>query len=95
MFFRYSLIILIAILNSCSSKNMRKKYNYDQIEQNYYPKQYYQQYPRTPNSRAYSNPYKMPQQYLPPLYDSDQYYVAPTQYYNIETPRPSPANDKY
>ena len=96
MFSRYFLIILLTLLSSCSSKNLRKKYNYDQTEQNYYPKPYYQQqYPKKPNSRAYSNPYAFPQQYSPPLYDADQYYVPPTQYYNIEKPQTNPASYKY
>ena len=35
----------------------------------------------TPNSRAYSNPYKGQPSNYPKYYDYDQYYVPPSQYY--------------
>ena len=96
MFSRYFLVILLALSNSCSSKNLKKNYNYDRTEQYYYPRPYYQQQRfKTPNSRAYSNPYASPQQYSSPIYDADQYYVPPTQYYNIEKPQSNPASYKY
>lgn len=64
----------------------------------YYPSQnyfyqgepYYQQpYPAEPGSRFFSNPYAIPPSgsYLPypyPYYDTDQYYVPPSYYNNVE-----------
>ncbi|MFM7558008.1 MAG: hypothetical protein ACKO6C_05370 [Alphaproteobacteria bacterium] len=91
------LIIMLCLIASCSrdndfSNNNASRYYQYQPPQNFrgYNQQYYQ-----PNSRAYSNPYALPQQYATPYYDSDQYYVAPTNYYNIESNQTSPANNKY
>jgi hypothetical protein len=69
--------------------------NYYQYPNNYYnaPSNYYQPYYQ-PNSRAYNNPYALPQQYASPYYDTDQYYVPPTNYYNIEKPVSSGASGK-
>ena len=41
------------------------------------------------------NPYALPSQYATPYYDTDQYYVPPTDYYNIERNQNSPASNKY
>jgi hypothetical protein len=91
---KYFLIILVIINFSCSNNKMQKKFtnpNQYQYQPQYYqaPVMYYQ-----PNSRAYSNPYALPQQYATPYYDSDQYYIPPTNYYNIEKPANTGASGK-
>ncbi len=96
--FKYFLIIFCILTYSCSSKQDQYYENYKTPYQNQYaPPRQYQQY--IPNSRAYSNPYYFPQQYPSPLYDSDQYYVPPIDYYNIENNQNSiqnsPANNRY
>ena len=94
--FKYFLIIICSVIYSCASKQDQYYGNYKtpyQYQNQYAPIQQYQPY--QPNSRAYSNPYAFPQQYAPPFYDSDQYYVPPTNYYNIERNQPSPASNKY
>ena len=98
--FKYFLIIFCAIIYSCSSKQDKYYENYKtpyQYQNQYAPTQQYQPY--APNSRAYNNPYALPQQYATPYYDADQYYVPPTNYYNIENNQNSiqnsPANNKY
>jgi hypothetical protein len=97
----FSLLIFFTLISCNSNKNYDK---YDYIKPNY---QYNQQYQRQqnvpkyyypPNSRYYNDPYILPQQNASPYYDIDQYYVPPTNYYNIETERSqqhSPANNKY
>lgn len=88
---------MLCIIASCSSDNDFSNANSPRYYQ-YQPPQYYQGYVQPyyqPNSRAYSNPYALPQQYATPYYDSDQYYVPPTNYYNIERNQNSPANNKY
>jgi len=60
---------------------------YQQPQQYYQqPAPYYSPYQNVaPGSRFYSNPYAIPPaQYSSPQYDSDQYYVPPTSYENIE-----------
>ena len=98
--FKYLLIIFCIFVYSCSSKqdqyyeNNKIPYQY---QNQYAPIQQYQPY--IPNSRVYTNPYALPQQYSPPYYDSDQYYIPPTNYYNIEgnqnSLQNSPASNKY
>lgn len=63
---------------------------YYQAPQPYYPPQNYQaqyQARAVPNSRSYSNPYDNPPSQNP-YYDSDQYYVAPNSYSNLEDVQP-------
>jgi len=108
--FRYFFIIAPLIIFSCSSNESSPYTNYNPNPQpNYqnsypYQNQYYNaptpyyQAPAPyyqPNSRAYSNPYILPQQYASPYYDTDQYYVPPSSYYNIERPQSSGANNKF
>jgi len=90
---KYLLVILMLFVFSCAKDNNNyypQGYAPQPYQQQYYPQQYYR-----PNSRAYSNPYTLPQQYASPYYDTDQYYVPPTNYYNIEKPDVSPTNNKY
>lgn len=105
--FRYFFIFAPLIILSCSSNegspykdfNPNPQPNYQTNYQTNYPyqNQYYQ--PPSPyyqpNSRAYNNPYILPQQYASPYYDTDQYYVPPSSYYNIERPQSSGANNKF
>lgn len=94
--FKYFLIIFCIFIYSCASKQDQYYGNYKtpyQYQNQYAPIQQYQPY--QPNSRAYNNPYAFPQQYAPPFYDSDQYYVPPNDYYNVERIQNSPANNKY
>ena len=93
---KYFLIIFCLFVCSFSSGQDKNYENYKtpyQYQNQYAPIQQYQPY--QPNSRAYSNPYAFPQQYAPPFYDSDQYYVPPTNYYNTEAIQNSPASSKY
>ena len=92
---KYFLIIICLFVCSCSSGQDNNYGNYKTPYQNQYaPKQQYQPY-YIPNSRAYTNPYALPSQYATPYYDTDQYYVPPTDYYNIERNQNSPASNKY
>lgn len=65
-----------------------QQYQYNQQQYAPYPVQPQQQYApyQAPASRFYSNPYDIPQQASPygNPYDADQYYVAPSYYYNQE-----------
>ena len=93
---KYFLIIFCLFVCSCSSgqdkyENYKTPYQY---QNQYAPRQQYQPY-YIPNSRAYTNPYALPSQYATPYYDTDQYYVPPTDYYNIERNQSSPASNKY
>lgn len=66
--------------------NIKKNFNHQ--------KSNYQNY--QPNSRQYNNPYNFPNDYRQKgVYDYDQYYVAPIQYYNIEPERKNVINNKY
>ncbi len=58
---------------------------YQGVPSYYYQPQPYQQQNQTGGSRFYSNPYAIPpsNQY-PNYYDSDQYYVPPNYYKNVE-----------
>ena len=59
-------------------------YYQQQAQQNYY------QNAPAPASRYYSNPYDIPPygNHYAPRYDTDQYYVPPTSYQNIENQKP-------
>jgi len=55
-----------------------------------YQQQYYYQAPQpyvVPGSRFYSNPYAIPPSSRYQRYDTDQYYVPPTYYNNVEPQR--------
>jgi hypothetical protein len=52
--------------------------------QSYYYQQQPTYYPPQGGSRYYSNPYAIPPSSRYPYYDSDQYYVPPTYYNNLE-----------
>lgn len=98
--FKYFLIIISLLTYSCSSSENRIYDGYQnpyQYQNQYYqaPVVPYQQQYYPPNSRAYNNPYVLPQQYASPYYDTDQYYVPPTNYYNIERPQSGGASNKY
>jgi len=65
--------------------------NYNKNSQPNYPKNNYNS-----NSQFYQNPYNFPNNYQQKeVYDYDQYYIAPTQYNNIEPERKSVINSKY
>lgn len=47
-----------------------------------------------PHSRAYKNPYDFPSQNYHPYYDSDQYYVPPSYYNNVEPQQQFPIDTR-
>jgi hypothetical protein len=64
----------------------QQPYYYQPQQQPYPPQGYGQPYPQgAPGSRFYSNPYAIPPSPQYPQYDTDQYYVPPTSYYNTDS----------
>lgn len=47
-----------------------------------------------PHSREYQNPYDFPPKKYYPYYDSDQYYVPPSYYHNIEAQEQFPYDSR-
>jgi hypothetical protein len=62
----------------------QQPYYQQQVQQNYYQDQ------AAAASRYYANPYDIPPygNNYAPRYDTDQYYVPPTSYQNIESQKP-------
>ena len=103
------MISVCLLLYNCSNavKPYQPRSTYNKINQNYnpYSQELYNQNMRSKNSinknykansRLYENPYYFYNQYQQnQIYDYDQYYVAPTQYNNIEPEKKSVINNKY
>lgn len=87
--------IVIFFVFSCSSqsnKNLSQKNQNQYYQKNYYQPQYFD---ARGGSKRYINPYEIQNQYRRNGYDFDQFYVAPTQYQNVEPQTRNVILDKY
>ena len=92
-----TLFCYIVIFFVCSCSNKSSKYFNQRNQNQYYQKNYYQPqyYDSNGGSKRYVNPYEIQNQYRQNGYDFDQFYVAPTQYKNIEPQTRNVILDKY
>jgi hypothetical protein len=94
------LFVFVALVSSCSKDDNTNLYERMGLKSsipapgNYNYPASYSPYVK-PYSRAYSNPYQPAPYNYSPYYDYDQYYVAPTNYRNVEPNYGSGADTKY
>jgi hypothetical protein len=96
----FILFFFVTLASSCSKDNNANLYEGTGLKSSIpapgsysYPA-IYNPYAK-PYSRAYSNPYQPAPYNYSPYYDYDQYYVAPTNYRNVEPNYGSGADTKY
>ena len=96
----FILFVFVALVSSCSKDNNKNLYDWMGLTSSI-PAPGHYNYPASyrpyakPYSRAYGNPYKPAPYNYYPYYDYDHYYVAPTNYRNVEVNYGSGADTKY
>ena len=96
----FILFVFVGFVSSCSKDNNANFYERVGLKSSI-PEPGSYNYPASyspyakPYSRAYSNPYQPAPYNYSPYYDYDQYYVAPTNYRNVEANYGSGADSKY
>ena len=96
----FILFVFVTLASSCSKDNNANLYEGTGLKSSI-PESGDYNYPATyspyakPYSKAYSNPYQPAPYNYSPYYDYDQYYVAPTNYRNVEVHYGSGADTKY